>query len=127
MNRGQLLTNFQSKIYSYKKGNSLEEQLGESVVSKTDQTPVLMSKYQKHLGALRKYQMFQTRIYFKLCLSDPRFNGVIKSHKYETCYPMWIIVSTAGNSPFAQYLVELICPAANKTKYKVTNSPSSVN
>ena len=86
-----------------------------------------MSKYQKHLGALRKHQMFQTSIYFKLCLSDPRFYGVIKSHKCETCYSTRTIVSTAGNPPFAQYVVELICPAVNKTKCKVTNSPSSVN
>ena len=42
---------------------------------------------------------------------------------------MRAIASTIGTPPYgiSQYLVELIQPALNKSKYKVTNSSSFVN
>ena len=42
---------------------------------------------------------------------------------------MRAIVSTIGTPPYgnSQYLVELIQPTLNKSKYKITNSSSFVN
>ena len=59
----------------------------------------------------------------------PRLYGVIKAHKPEKCYPMRAIVSTIGTPPYdiSQYLVELIQPTLNKSKYKITTSSSFVN
>ena len=132
------------KVYSYDKSTGfvtlnnkdaiqkIEEQIGESIVSNTDPTPALTSKIQKHLATLRKQQKFETRTYFQLYPSDPippRLSGVIKAHKHEKCYPMRAIVSTIGTPPYdiSQYLVELIQPTLNKSKYKITNSSSFVN
>ena len=132
------------KVYSYDKGTGfvilnnkdaiqkIEEQIGESIVSNTDPTPALTSKIQKHLATLRKQQKFETRTYFQLYPSDPippRLYGVIKAHKPEKCYPMRAIVSTIGTPPYgvSQYLVELIQPTLNKSKYKITSSSSFVN
>ena len=44
-------------------------------------------------------------------------------------YPMRAIVSTTGTPPYgiSQYLVELIQPTLNKSKYKITNSSSFLN
>ena len=110
----------------------IEEQIRESVVSNTDPTSAPTSKIQKHLATLRKQQKFETRTYFQLDPSDPippRLYGVIKAHKPEKCYPMRAIVSTIGTPPYgiSQYLVELIQPTLNKSKYKITNSSSFVN
>ena len=54
---------------------------------------------------------------------------VFKLHKPEKCYPMRAMVSTIGTPPYgiSQYLVELIQPTLNKSKYKKTNSSSFVN
>ena len=148
MNRGQLLKNFRKvlkrKFYSYDKGTGfvllnnkdtiqkIQEQIEESVVSKTDPTSALTSKIQKHLEALRKKQKFEIRIYFQLYTSDPippRLYGVIKAHKPEKRNPMQAIVSTSGTPSYniSQYLVELIQPTLNKSKYKITNSSPFVN
>ena len=133
-----------SEVYSYDKGTGfvilknkdairkIEEQIGESAVSNTDLTSALTSKNQKHLATLRKQQKLETRTYFQLYSSDPippRLYGVIKAHKPEKCYPMRAIVSTIGTPPYgiSQYLVELIQPTLNKSKYKITNSSSFVN
>ena len=42
---------------------------------------------------------------------------------------MRVIISTIGTPPYdiSQYLVELIQPTLNKSKYKITNSSSFVN
>ena len=76
---------------------------------------------------LRKEQKFETRTYFQLYPSDPippHYYGVIKAHKPEKCYPMRAIVAAIGTPPYgiSQYLVELIQPTLNKSKYKITNS-----
>ena len=132
------------KVYSYDKGTSfvilnnkdaiqkIEEQIGESIVSNTDPTPALTSKIKKHLTTPRKQQKFETRTYFQLYPSGPiptRLYGVIKAHKPEKCYPMRAIVSTIGTPPYgiSHYLVELIQPTLNKSKYKITNSLSFAN
>ena len=53
----------------------------------------------------------------------------MKAHQPEKCYPMRAIASTIGSSPYgiSQYLVELIQPSLNKSKYKITDSSSLVN
>ena len=53
----------------------------------------------------------------------------LKAHKPKKCYPMRAIVSTIGTPPYdiSQYLVELIQPTLNKSKYKITNSLSFAN
>ena len=105
------------------------EQIGES---NTDPTSAITSKIQKHLATLRKQQKFETRAHFQLYPSDPipsRLYVVIKAHKHENCDPMRAIVSTIGTPSYgiSQYLVELIQPTLNKSKYKITNSSLFVN
>ena len=124
-----------NKFHSYDKGTGyvilnnkdaigkIEEEIGESVVSDTDPTSALTSKFQKHLATLCKQQKFETRTYFKFYPSDlipPRLYGVIKAHKSENCYSVQAIVSTIGTPPYSifQFLVELIQQTLNKSKYK---------
>ena len=100
---------------------TIEEQIGESVVSYTDPKSTLISKIQKHLATLRKQQKFETRTYSQLYPSDPippRLYGAIKAHKPEKCYPIRAIVSTIGTPPYgiSQYLVELMQSMLNKSK-----------
>ena len=130
----ELSQSTENKVYSYDKGTvfvilknkdaiwKIEEQIRESVVSNTDSTSAVTSKIQKHLATLRKQQKFETRTYSRLY-------GVIKAYKCEKFYPMRVIVSTIGTPPYdiSQYLVELIQPTLNKSKYKITNSSSFVN
>ena len=83
----ELSQSTENKVYSYDKGISfvilnnkdpirkIKEQIGDSVVSKTDPTSALTSKTQKYLA---------TRTYFQLYPSDPippGLYGVIKAHK----------------------------------------------
>ena len=77
-------------------------------------------------------QKFETRTYFQIDPSDPipsRIYGILKAHKPEKCYPMRAIVSTIDTPPngISQYLVELIQPTLNESKYEITNSSSFVN
>ena len=140
----ELSQSTENKVYSYDKGTGfvilnnkdairkIEEQIGESVVSNTDPTTALTNQIQKHLATLRKQQKFETRTYFQLYPSDPippRLYRVIKAHKPEKCHPMRAIVSTIGSALYgiSQYLVELIQPTLNKSKYKTENSSSFVN
>ena len=108
--------------------------MGESVENRrnTDSTSALTSKIQKHLATLCKQQNFETRTYFQLFSADPippRLYGVIKAHNPEKCFPMQAIVSTVGTLSYgiSQYLVELIHPTRNKSKYKITNSSPFLN
>ena len=140
----ELSQSTENKVYSYDKGTvfvivknkdairKIEEQIRESVVSNTDPISAHTSKIQKYLATLRKLQKFETRIYFQLYPSDPippRLYGAIKAHKPEKCYSIRAIVSTIGTPLYgiSQYLVELIQPTLNKSKYKITNSSSFVN
>ena len=82
---------------------------------------------QKHLVTLLRQQKFETRSYYQLYLSDPIPPcpyGVVKAYKPEKCYPNQGMVSAIVTPPYdiSQYLVELIQPTTNKSKYKINSS-----
>ena len=133
-----------NKVYSYHKGSGfvirsnndaiwkIEEQIGESVVYNTDPTSALTSKTKKHIAMLRLQQKFETRTVFQIYPSDPippRLYGVTKGHKPKKCYSMPATILTIGTPPYSvsQYLVELIQPTLNKSKYEIKNSTLFVN
>ena len=97
----ELSQSTENKVYSYDKGTSfvilnnkdpigkIEEQIGDSVVSKTDPTSVLTSKTQKYLVR---------STYFQLYPSDPIPPGlyeVITAHKKHSAlwyFPIYGII-----------------------------------
>ena len=66
---------------------------------------------------LRKEKKITNKTYFELYPSHPLpLRGTIESHKPEKNFPMQVIVSTIGSSPYriSKYLVDIIQPTLNK-------------